>query len=209
MNYLTDIERLTKPNMGGLVLLQVARVADILSIPTPSGGQIYGDIDFVTGKGFHTWYATDESMSMQSEDVNSMEGNYKQNRLPFLISKDRPEIKAMLDQAMQDSFIVKYMDANGSIKLFGTLEAPVQFGFAHTTNASRADINGYNCQFYYDGPDNVYYLNEDTPAPPPTGDTNVILRINGVVKAVAPAGSIIDVSTDFKVSDFKFNATVT
>lgn len=210
MTYLSDITRLSKPNMGGLTILQVARAADILSMTEPVNGVIYSAINFQAGTGFNIWYAADQTMSMVSDDRNTTEGKYKANQLPFFIAKDRPEIKAQLDKAEQDEFVVLYKDANGKIKLFGTKDKPVSFIYSYSTDETRAGRNGYSCRFYYDGPDNVNFYNAAI-ASAPVGIAPIIIQWNGATILSAQPGvvSVVNFISEFEYSDFEINPIAT
>ncbi len=207
MSYLADISRLTGQNMGGLIHLQVARAADIVSINEAVNGVVYGEITFLEGKGFHTWYSTSQTMKLESSDRDSREGNYKLNRLPFIISKDRPAIKVILDNAILDEFVVLYKDANGTQKIFGTLDNPVRFAYSYDTSASHSGRNGYSCEFRYEGPDNIFFY-EGNVTIPPAGLPVSLVRWNGQVIGTLQPGEIADLTSEFKYTDFQINLNI-
>lgn len=207
MIYLSEIARLTASNIGGVVELKVARVADIVSMQQPDDDTIYGNITFQSGTGWHVWRPTSQTIGVNSQNSDSQEGDYKLNTMPFTISKDRQGVKAMLDQAEQDEFIVLYRDANGNQKIFGTLDRPVTFSYSHASSDVHSGRNAYSCQFKYDGPDNIYFY-DGTVTAPPSGPAPVVLQWNGVTIATAEAGDIINIISEFKYTDFKINPTV-
>lgn len=204
MSYLSTIARLTASNIGGLVQLQVVRAADISAIQDPEGDTIYGNISLNADVGWQIWRSTSETMEVVAQNQDGQEGDYKNISLPFFLPKDRPGLKQMLDLAESDEFVVLYKDGNGNQKLFGTPDRPVIFKYNHNTSAAHEGRNGYECRFEYAGPDNIYFYDGSVTAPP-AGPAPTILRINGVVQLTAPAGSIIDVNTEFKITDFKIS----
>ncbi len=208
MSYLADISKITGQNMGGIVKLQVARASDIISIPDPVDSVVYGNITFLTGRGFYTWHSTSQTIRLQSGDRDSKEGNYKSNRLPFVISKDRATIKDILDNALDDEFVVVYKDANGNEKIFGTLENPVRFNYSYDTNSSYSGRNGYSCEFQYEGPDNISFYDGTIPMAP-AGDLPVLIRWNGQVIGQGFPGEIVDFDSEFPYDDFAINLNIT
>lgn len=201
MSYLQTIKRLSATdNLGGIVSLQLARAADIESIPAPVAGVIYGLVVFKAGAGWVTWEVTMESANVDSSDRQSIHGHLKNNRLPFSVPKDRAGIKHQFELASEDEFILTYVDSNGIRKLLGSLEAPLRFAFNHSTGSRFADSNAYSCSFFFEGPDNI---NEypGTVDPAPAGTAPAIVKVNGVVVASLAPGETVDFDTPF---DFTF-----
>lgn len=197
MSYLSTIARLSSAdNLGGLLTIQVARKADIVSIPEPVDGVVYGDITFLPGKGFVTWDTTTETASASSSGRQTREGSSRGNKLPFNIPKDRTGLREMFLAAEDDELIVLYNDASGNQRLFGLLDSPVKFRFDHDSGSGHADLNHFACEFYYTGPDNVYSYNGAI-STPPAGTAPSIVRVNGVVVATLAPGQIIDFTTPF------------
>lgn len=211
MSYLQEISRLSERNIGGIIKIQVVRAADVLTFPDPVNGVIYGDITFPAGKGFTTWFATSQSARIFSEDRQSQEGPFKFNKLPFTVAKDKPGVKQQLNRALDDEFIVLFMDANGSTKIFGTPDHPVRFEFSHDSGDAHTARNAYSCQFVAEGPDNVYFY-EGNIAAPTSGGSPVILEWydGATVTTIASAqpGDTIRINSRFVFDDFDINASV-
>lgn len=201
VSYLQSIKRLsTTDNLGGIVSLQLARAADVESIPDPVNGIIYGQVVFKAGAAWITWEVSMESANVNSQSRQSIHGHFKNNRLPFTIPKDRAGLKHQFELASEDEFIVTYVDSNGTRKLLGSLDAPVRFAFNHDTGSRFADRNAYECSFFFEGPDNISEYT-GTVDPAPAGPAPVIIKVNGVVIASLAPGEIIDFDTPF---DFTF-----
>lgn len=202
MSYLESITRLSGvDNIGGILTIQVARRVDIQSLPDPVDGVVYGDITFFPGSGFVSWEVTAESPNAASRNRSSREGNSKENRLRFTVPKDRASIRRMFELAEEDELIVLYKYAHGKHRIFGTLDAPVRFRFDHDSGGAITDLNHYACEFYYDGPDNMFEYEGSLPAPP-SGPPPAIFRVNGQTIASLQPGEVLEVDSDF---DFDFH----
>lgn len=202
MSYLKNISRFSgSGNLGGILTIQVARAADIESIPDPLAGIVFGDIVLKAGKSFYTWQVTTETAEANTRGNPTAEGFSKDNTLPFFIPKDRSDIRTMLEAATEDELIVLYKDANGKQKLFGTLDHPVQFEYSTNSGAAHADRNGYSCRFYYKGPENMFEYNGTLPTAP-AGAAPAIVRYNGVAIASLAPGETLNINSDFGFTDF-------
>lgn len=199
MSYLRTIRRLSATdNIGGIIQLQVARVADVIDVPEPIAGIIVGDITFQPGTGFVSWECRLESANMRSRTNASREGSVKANSLPFILPKDRQSIKAQLDQAEDDEFIVLYKDSNGSQVLFGTPNAPLRFRYDHSSGTSFDSLNAYEAEFYYEGPDNrSFYQGAVTTPPPGTGPSTVQHADGTLIATLNPSDELVFTS-DFE-----------
>lgn len=202
MGYLKPIKRLSAvDNKGSVLQLQIARKADVLSISDPVAGVVYGDIVFQPGKGWVQWDTTIETPGTDTKGVSSREGSSKSNILKFQVPKDRADLRSMFESACLDEFIILYKDGNGIIKLFGLLYMPVRFQFNHTSGTRFADKNGYDAEFYYDGPDNMYEYNGAISAAP-AGPAPSIVKYNGSAIASLAPGEILNIISDFGFTDF-------
>lgn len=206
MSYLNSISRLSSAdNLGGIISIQVARAADIQSIPDPVDGVVFGDITFFPGKGFVSWDCTSESGAAEIRSRSSREGSSKGNALPFVVPKGRADLQAMFDQAEEDEFVIRYTDANGKNFIFGTKDLPVRFKYDHTSGESHADLNRYNCEFYYTGPTNIFEYNGAVSAPPGAGAPAVV-KFNGVAIAVLQPGEELNIISEFGFTNFYVTA---
>lgn len=200
MSYLQTISRLSQDNLGGILTIQVGRKVDISAMSDPVDGVVYGDITFFPGAGFVTWEVTGESASANSKSRTSREGPSKGNLLAFTVPKDRPELRRMFELAEEDELVVLYKYANGRQRIFGLLNAPVRFRFDHDSGGSHADLNHYRCEFYYDGPDNMFEY-QGAISGAPAGAAPAIVNVNGVTIASLLPGEVLNLDSDF---DFDF-----
>ncbi len=202
MGYLTPITRLSSSdNTGGLLEIKVARKDDFESIPEPVDGIVYGDIEFKEGRSWCQWDGTSESAGIDSKERNGREGASAGNVLKVFFPKDRAYLRTMFQRASEDELIILFRDANGKLKLFGLLYAPVQFRFSHSTGSSIADRNGYVGEFYFDGPDNIYEYDGSVSAPI-AGPPPSIVKFNGQSIASLQPGEIFNIVSDFGFTDF-------
>jgi hypothetical protein len=202
VSYLQNIQSLTTDNLGGLITVKVIRKADVLSIPDPVRGVVYGNITFKPGvTGFVTWAATLETPSLESRGSKTREGERKDNRLRVQIPKDKPELRYMLEQATKDEFILLFTDGSGQQKLAGLLHTPFRFTFDHNTGSRFADGNFYTGLFYFEGPDNTYFYN-GTAGLPPTGPASSVVYFNDAPIAILTAGQELRLYSDFGFTNF-------
>lgn len=202
MSYLKTISRFRGAgNLGGIVSVQVARKEDFVSIPDPVDGIIYGNVVFKEGRGWVKWDVTIESAGTDSSGKITREGFAKGNRQKFLVPRDRSDIRAMFERAADDELIVLYRDANNRLSIFGLLYAPVRFRYSHSSGSTHGDKNGYECEFYYDGPDNVFEYQGSVATAPP-GPAPAIVRFNGQIIEVLSPGEELNIISDFGFETF-------
>jgi hypothetical protein len=162
VTYLKNIVRLSgSQNLGGINAIRVARKADIVSIPDPVDGVVYGDIEFLAGRSFVKWDATIQSRGSNSEGKASKEGTSRGNLVKLSIPKTRADLDLMFSKASDDELIVLFTDNNGRNYIFGLLHAPVKFRYNNSTAIEHSGKNGYECELYYDGPQNIFEYNGD------------------------------------------------
>lgn len=208
MSYLTPITRLSKSdNLAGLIEIQVCPKSLITSIPAPVAGIVYGNVVFATGGGFTKWEATLEKSKAKTQKERTADGTIAQNQIPFLIPKDRADLRYMFDLMERDEFIVLFKYGDGRQKMFGTLQRPVQFSYNHDSGDSFDSKNEYECRFFFDGPDNMYFY-DGTAGTPPVGPAPSIVKINGNPIAVLQPGQQLNILSDYDYEDF-FEITIT
>jgi hypothetical protein len=201
VGYIKPISRLSKEdNLGGLLQLKICRKDDITFIPAPTGRTVYDVITFKPGAAFTPWDVTLETLRIQRQDNVTREGSSKRISLPFTIPKDRIDLSDMFDIMKDDEFIVVFVE-NGRQKLFGLLHAPVRFTYSHDSGANFGDLNAYNCRFYYDGPDNVYFYN-GTVGSAPSGPPPSVVYFNGEPIASLAPGETLHIESDYSLSDY-------
>lgn len=201
MSYLSAITRSRADNPGGIITLQVARRADVESMPEPVDGVIYGDITFAAGAGWITWEVTFESIRISSDDRLSREGFATINNMPFRIPRDIPGIRSMLNLAAEDEFLVLFRDSAGRAKIFGLPEAPARLAFSHDGGQGIADGNFYTARFFYEGPDNINFYEGDIPIAPGAGSPAVV-KFNGTPIASLQPGEVLNIESEFGFQQF-------
>ena len=202
MGYVLPIARLSNSdNLAGLLEIQVCPKSLITAIPTPVNGTVYGDITFAPGAAFSKWEATLERARMSTQKDRTPDGYSAKNQLPFRIPKDRADLRYMFELMERDEFIVIIKYPNGKQKIFGTLNRPVQFLFNHDSGETFDSKNEYECTFYFEGPDNVFFY-DGSVGVPPVGPAPVVVKINGMVIAVLTPGQTINILTDYDWEDF-------
>lgn len=200
--YLTPIKWLAADNLPGILALQIVRKADVLSMPAPTARTIFGNITLKPGAGFTNWEVTVESVKIETRKNITREGSTARNTLPFSIPKDRPEIRAMLDRMEADEFIVVFRYPSGQQKVMGTLQAPARFSYEHDSGGEFTSRNAYDCQFYYSGPDNIYFY-PGTVNPSPGGPAPGVVNLNGLFWFQVQPGQTVNIESDFDFNDLQ------
>lgn len=201
MSYLQTIARSRNDNTGGIITLQLVRAGDVVSIPDPVDGVIYGDIVFAAGAGWISWDVTFESAQVSSTDRVTREGFATLNDLPFRIPRDIPGVRNMLNLAAEDEFIVLFHDTAGRAKIFGLPEAPVRLVFNHRGGQAIPDGNFYTPRFFYEGPDNINFYNGEVSTAPGAGSPAVV-KFNGVAIASLQPGEVLNIESEFGFTQF-------
>lgn len=205
MSYLQNISPLNGDNLGSLLELRIVRKDDVESIPDPVEDIIYGDITLKAGKSFVLWQVTRSTPRHRAVNRASAEGEYEEASLNFVIPRDQPAIRRMLQLALEDEHIVLYKDANNQTKLFGSLQDPVRFRFSHDSGGASSQRNAYSCEFHSSGSANSWFYLGSVPSPP-VGAAPALVRVNGQLVASLTPGQAIDFDTPFEF-DFEIVGT--
>jgi hypothetical protein len=201
VGYLQNITRLSQAdNLAGLVQLQVIRKSDLTLIPAPVLGIVYGALTYAPGGGFVTWDCKLETPRITTEEQGSNQGSSKRNVLRLTIPKDRSNLRYLFSLMMNDEFIIIFTE-NGKKKIFGQLHAPVRFTWNHDSGASFDQLNSYECQFYYTGPDNVFFY-EGAISTAPAGPAPAVVSFNGTPIASLAPGETLNIISEYLFTEY-------
>jgi hypothetical protein len=187
--------------MGGVLKLQVVRKADVKIIPQPVSGIIYGALQLNEGASTYNWAVSYQSAGITSVSSQKREGISKESELVFFVTGDSEDLRSMFETASLDEFIVLFQYPNTVQKIFGTIQAPVQFAFDHDSGTSTAARHGYTCRFFYSGPDNSFFYRADMPAAP-TGPAPSVVEFNDVVIAILQPGEKLKITSDYSFTEY-------
>lgn len=202
MGYIIPITRLkAEDNLAGLLDIQVCRKAEISFIPAAVNGVVYGSILFVAGGGFIAWQATLEKARMKTDSDRTRDGSSSKSQLPFSIPKDRTGLRDMFNRMENDEFIVLFKDGSGKQKIFGTLNSPVLFSYNHDSGDGFDSKNGFECLFYFDGPDNISGY-EGSIAIAPAGPAPAVVNFNGVAIASLAPGEVLNITSNYSLAQY-------
>ncbi len=199
MSYLRSIARLSNTdNLGGVLTISIARTADVVSIPAPIDGVYYEAPVFLAGRGFINWMATSQSAGYSARSRESQEGPYKNGTLPFTIPKGNAGVLQMLKKAELDEFIIMFRDGNGKLTLWGNKEAPVNFKFDYATGRQTRNLNAFDCEFYTEAVDNLFFYEADFGTVPGNGVVPALVKnYAGAVVAVLYPGEILQINSPY------------
>lgn len=192
MSYLQNIAAFHGDNLGSLLEIWVVSLVDVESLPPLQDGVRYGDIVLKSGKYFVTWEVTKDTPRSKAAGQSSFDGDSETDTLSFVIPKDQPGIRNMLNLAREDELLIVYKDANGQMKGFGSLEDPVRFKYNFDSGASISDRNAYTCEFYSEGLANTWFYDGTVAVAPPGALPALVKRSDGVILAqLAPGQSFV------------------
>lgn len=129
-------------NLGGLSVIRVIPVANVVAIPDPVAGIIqqpiqllddtnYADIFFPIGEG-----------SFEEPQAEDEHGTFFKQKLKTFIPKDSPEFYDMYAALSGIKAIALYQDNNGFTKVVGTKDFPLSFSTDLNTGRRTRDTNG-------------------------------------------------------------------
>lgn len=126
-------------NLGGLLR--------IWAIPKTGYSLAGKDLTFADSSKICLLYCTPGSMSMEEKEEFTKAGSYFQTSLSGFIPKDTEETQAVLNDLRGKSFVVLYIDGNGSYKLAGNKNYPLRLSATHRTGQMEQQHSGYEILF--------------------------------------------------------------
>tara|TARA_R110001599_G_scaffold332511_1_gene547996 strand:- start:38951 stop:39565 length:615 start_codon:yes stop_codon:yes gene_type:complete len=202
---------MTAQNMGGLISIRLVRAQDVVTFPLVIDGNVTDELVLAEGAAWVEWFCTSQSAGLKSKHSTGSEGDARDLELSFTIGKDTTLKGTQLERSTDDTFIILYRDGNGQLKLFGSKERPVRFKFEATTGQNNRALNGFDCSFFYSGPNNTAYYFADDPEAVTPGISPVIIQWNDgttiTTIAVANAGDVVRINSRFAYTDFDINPT--
>ena len=199
MSYLLNIDAFQGDNMGSLLELQVIRITDIDTLPELVDGVRFGDIEPKSGKAFVTWSVTKNTPRARATGKTSFEGQFENDVVSFVIPKDQPTLRNMLNMTREDTLLLLYKDANGQTKGMGSLESPARFRFNFDSGAQTSQRNAYTCEFYSEGAANTWFYNGEV-ATAPSGPAPALVKDGeGNILAQLAPGETFNITSGFRI----------
>jgi len=137
------------PNPGGETELYVARRKDVASIPAVAadGVTVSGNIVMKTGKGFAKWDTLIDNSELSHKTVGEVGSQSVEQSLEVYIPRARASIDAEIQKAMNGSFIVISVDAQGQKRISGNLLRPMTLMHEYKGGKKNTDKRGTTLTF--------------------------------------------------------------
>ncbi len=141
-----NIIRHTGINLGGINSINWMYCEDI-SLFNISATSLYCAITPITGKDWNSFYATPETMQLDSEQQDTPSGIKYVYKLKALIPKDRIDVENQLFQMTGRCLILKITDKNNTIRILGTMNSPMKITSKLLKPLVLEGFNGYDILF--------------------------------------------------------------
>lgn len=145
-----DINKHCEDNLGGIFLLRFIPSNDIETIVEPIDGRVTEPVVLKENTRWYEFYATPETIKFDEDQQQSPHGDYFKIKLTGNTPKDRAEVISTLNEMKNKTFILDYIDNNGTRKLVGTITEPIKFKHTSTTGNTVPSKNGTSFEFYGD-----------------------------------------------------------
>ena len=117
-------------------------------IPPTISGYVNDDPVLASGAAFFNGYATAKTLLFEEKEQKTNAGISYLQKISGFYPKITPTVVSLFTQMRNRKFIVKITDNNGLLRLAGTLEQPLEFGFSLSTGNNPATRNGITFEFF-------------------------------------------------------------
>lgn len=119
---ITNLKKACGSNIAGLQRIRIIEFADIVSVPLAVNAVISGEIVLKTGRTFKEWQVNISSDFSEVRKDDSKHGNYYEQSLNTLFSKDRQEVLQHHEIMRNGIYAILYTDNNGLTKFIPKME---------------------------------------------------------------------------------------
>ena len=137
--------------MGGLYTFKFIPASDVASIPEAVNGAIYYPVVLKPDARWFDGYCTQETMSFSDRQQDDGHGAYHKKQFAGNVPKDRPELSNVFNDLKDGRYILDIIDNNGTRKLVGTIDEPLDFSSDVDSKAAVSARNEYKIMFAGDG----------------------------------------------------------
>jgi len=99
------------------------------------------------GKSWNAIYGTPENIQLESEQQDTPGGMKYVYKLKILVPKDRTPVESELYAMTGRRLILKSVDKNGTVRIFGTMDCPMKVTSKLLKPAVMEGFNGYELLF--------------------------------------------------------------
>ena len=167
---MTHILKHTGSNIGGINALNFAPDDDFESIDIDLS-TLDATYSFIVGGGWRHLYGTPGSIVLKAKEEQTDAGTKYIYSFELLTPKDRKYVEKSLLLIKGQKLVIRAMNKNGTVRLFGTLESPMRVVSKLQWPASVEDYNGYKVVIQGEFSHPAGYLDDRTvPFPIPAGE---------------------------------------
>lgn len=141
-----SIAKTQNRNVGGIVSLQYAKLADVASFP----GMIFFrpvnifEIVLKTGCRWEDMYFTPQTARPESSSKTDEAGTVYDNTINFVFPSDSDLVAQQFSDLEHTALLIKAVCANGSVELYGTAKNPAWLTYSKTKGAKIMDSAKYD-----------------------------------------------------------------
>lgn len=152
-----DILRNNGDNSGGVGILYVIPVTDVISIPDAVAQIISSAITFAPYKTWTKIECTLESINFTEPQTNGDNGQQYAPTVTAFVANDSDAVAALFAEMENQEFILLINDSNEKVKLVGSVEEPMIFSSSLDTGTKWSDRNGHTINFAGDTSHKAYF----------------------------------------------------
>jgi hypothetical protein len=142
-----NIVKNTEENFGALVGFQFVPVDDVISIPEAVNKVITDPVVLKEDKTFYKGDKRLESASFEENPTQGRDGLEYSIKFSAFVPGDSADLKNLFEQMMHKRYLVLCNDANNKMRLLGTIENGLRFGYKFSINPKVSGGKGYEIVF--------------------------------------------------------------
>lgn len=153
-----SFKKVSRPVIAGASRCSFIPVEEVVSFPKAFDHSIYAlNIELLPGSIWLDGNSGIDSLEFDESPKETSNGLVFENAISGIVPDDSKEIALNFFKSRYKKFIVVYVDNQGEMKVFGTLEEPLNLQFSFKT-ASVGGVKGWPFKFYGTSVTPSYYV---------------------------------------------------
>ena len=153
---MSNIEKHTGENISGIAKIWWIYTSDV-SEQIVDSVTLDCDITLKEGSLWNTFYATDETIELDSDEQENPAGTLYSYKIKCLVPQDRQSVEQLLWAMEGRGLILCVKDKNGVVRIYGTAECPMQKKSKLKKPPNVGGFNGWEVIFSGDFPLPAFY----------------------------------------------------
>jgi hypothetical protein len=146
---MTNILKHTERNISGLIPMWWVFASDVKT-QTINKKTLACSITLNSGAKWNYLYGTNDTIELESEEVDKPAGTQYSYKIKCLIPKDRSAVEIALREMERRGIVLHVTDKNGVIRVYGTSENPMRKASKLKKPANVEGFNGWEVTFQGD-----------------------------------------------------------